>query len=136
MRHISIPLKAVVNRLRRRAHGDRFTRLAARCESSPIEEAFWAAGYAELSRLGKFAPQVKVGSYRLDFALVGRNFKIAIECDGYEFHSTEAQISADNSRDLDLARDGWIVVRFTGGRIWRDVQGCVGDVVRLVRAVR
>jgi very-short-patch-repair endonuclease len=114
---------------------DRFTRLAARCES-PIEEAFWAAGYAELSKLGEFTPQVNAGPYRLDFALVGRNFKVAVECDGYDFHSSEAQISADNDRDLILMCDGWLVVRFTGRRIWRDVQGCVTDVVRLVRAVR
>jgi very-short-patch-repair endonuclease len=135
VKHISIPLKKVVDRLRRRAHGDRFTRLATRCES-PIEEAFWAAGYAELSKLGDFAPQVTAGPYRVDFALIGRNFKIAIECDGYEFHSSEAQISADNGRDLELMIDGWIVVRFLGRDLWRDVQGCVADVAMLVRAVR
>jgi very-short-patch-repair endonuclease len=130
-----ILLEKIASRFRRRTASARFTRLATCCES-PIEKMFWAAGYTRLSRLGDFAPQVQAGPYRLDFALVGRNFKIAIECDGYEFHSLEAQISADNSRDLDLACEGWTVVRFTGGRIWRDVHGCVEDVVRLVRAVR
>ncbi len=131
-----IKLKTIITRLRARAHsGDRFTQLAPLCES-PIEALFWKVAYPELSRLGDFTPQVEVGPYRLDIAIVGRGFKIAVECDGYEFHSSEAQISADNSRDLELACDGWIVIRFTGGRIWRDVRGCVRDVVLLVRAVR
>lgn len=137
MRHISDPIRAIANRLSRRRHDDHLAiiRLAALCES-PIENMFWVTGYTELSRLGKFTPQVKVPPYRLDFALVSRNFKLAIECDGYEFHSSEVQISSDNSRDLELACKGWIVVRFTGSRIWRDTQGCVKDVARLVRAVR
>jgi len=125
--------------LRPTVYGDRFTRLSDICES-PIEQAFWKAGYKTLSQLGEFTPQVEIdgiyGGYRLDFALVGRRFKIAIECDGYDFHSTETQISADNTRDLTLACDGWIVARFTGSRIWRDAQGCVADVARLARALR
>jgi very-short-patch-repair endonuclease len=107
--------------------------LGRRCQS-PIEQIFWAAGYVELSKLGEFIPQVKAGAYCLNFALVGDKFKVAIECDSYEYHCTEVQINADNSRDLDLMCQGWIVIRFTSDRIWWDTQGCVEDVTRLVRA--
>lgn len=112
----------------------RFDRLAARLES-PIEKIFWSAAYFELSKLGQLTPQVRVGPYRLDFALVGDNFKIAIECDGYDYHCTEKQISADNARDLELQRQGWLVVRFTGVKIYGDVQECVFKVISLARTV-
>lgn len=114
---------------------DRYATLAARCES-PLERIFWKVGYPELSRLSQFTPQVEVPPYRLDFALVGRYFRIAIECDGKEFHSTEEQIIEDDRRDLELGIMGWRVVRFRGSVIYGDSQACVAGVVRLIRAVR
>jgi len=130
-------LQRIIARLRRRARRtpDRYADLGTLCES-PIEKLFWKVGYPRLSKIADFTPQTKAGPYRLDFSLVGDNFKIAVECDGYQYHSTEKQITADNSRDLDLMCQGWIVVRVTGSRIWRDAPGCVADVVRLVKAVK
>ena len=118
-----------------RTHPARYTRLATLCES-PIERIFWKVGYPELSRLAQFTPQVEAPPYRLDFALVGRRFRIAIECDGKQFHSAEEEIIKDDRRDLELSIMGWRVVRFRGSVIYNDSRACVAGVARLVRAVR
>lgn len=113
----------------------RFERLARLCES-PIEGAFWSAGYFKLSELGKVTPQVKIGPYRIDFALQMDALNLAIECDGHDQHSSKEQLSADHNRTRYLECHGWRVTRFTGSDIYRDAQGCVLAVVRLVRAVQ
>lgn len=60
----------------------RFERLARHCES-PVESAFWSAAYFGLSKFGRLTPQVKAGSYRLDFGLEAQTFKLAIESEVY-----------------------------------------------------
>jgi len=112
----------------------RFERLARRCES-PIESAFWSAGYFELSKLGQLTPQVKVGPYRLDFMFQANGLKLAIELDGQDYHSSREQRMKDYQRQRHLEAQGWRIIRFTGAEIYGDVQRCVGDVVRLVRTV-
>jgi len=79
------------------------------------------------------APQFEVGRYRLDFAIFvrvhGEELKIAVECDGHEFHSrTKEQAKADRARDRMLHRKGWRVFRFTGSEIWSDVAACCDEI--------
>ena len=62
--------------------------------------------------------QYEVPPYRLDFALINGNTKIAVECDGKEFHSTLEQKDRDRIRDEFLKSHGWIVERFTGHEIY------------------
>jgi very-short-patch-repair endonuclease len=114
----------------------RFDRLTKRLES-PIERRFWAHGYGRLSGLGHFTPQVKIGQYRVDFALTNipgvELLKVVIELDGQEFHSTPAQRNYDTERDRYLLRRGWQVVHFTGSQINRDCEGCVLETAYMVR---
>lgn len=49
--------------------------------------------------------------YRIDIALPDQ--KIAIEVDGYKFHSGRESFDADKKRQNDLVSDGWTVLRFT-----------------------
>ena len=112
----------------------RFDRLAKRLES-PIEKIFWSAGYFELSKWGELTPQVRVEGYRVDFAYLVGHHKIAIELDGYDYHSRPEQMARDYSRQRELTRSGWIVYRFTGSDINGDVQNCVREVVALVRGL-
>lgn len=112
----------------------RFDRLVRKCES-PIEKAFWNVGYFELSKHGKFTPQVKVGPYRLDFALQRNGLNVAIELDGHDYHSGKKQRTSDYRRERDLQRRGWRVIRFTGSEIHRDASGCVLEVVRMLGGV-
>ena len=60
------------------------------------------------NKLGNFIePQYKVGNYKLDFGLIINNKKIAIECDGFQYHSEIEQIQNDINRQLILERAGW-----------------------------
>lgn len=114
----------------------RYDRLAKLLES-PIERLFWAHGYNRLSTLGQFTPQVKIGPYRVDFALTNIPnvplLKVVIELDGYNYHRTAEQFATDTKRNRTLQKAGWQVVRFTGAEINGDVRGCVQETVDLVR---
>lgn len=113
---------------------ERFNRLAKRLES-PIEKIFWSAAYFELSKYGQLTPQVNVERYRIDFALIGNDFKVAIELDGHDYHCRQEQMTNDYKRQRRLQLKGWHVIRFTGQEIYGDVQGCVADILRLVRGL-
>ena len=52
-------------------------------------------------------PQFEVGKYRIDFGMIKNNRKLAIECDGYTYHSGIAKIKEDIARQLILERAGW-----------------------------
>lgn len=113
----------------------RFERLSKLCES-PVEKAFWSTGYFELSKYGRLTPQVNVGSYRLDFALETKTFKLAIEIDGHDHHSSKEQRAADNQRDRDLQSQGWRTIRFTGSKVYKNASWCVLETVKVIRGIR
>ena len=72
---------------------------------SPIESMVWN----DIRGSGlPFYPQVPACGYFLDFACP--MLKIAIECDGKDFHDKQK----DAIRDSKLEADGWIVFRLTG----------------------
>lgn len=79
-------------------------------------------------------PQLKIGKYRADFAVMVRNFAgrilyMVVECDGHDFHEkTKAQAQRDKKRDRDMLRAGWQVFRFTGSEIFRNVRECVEEL--------
>ena len=52
-------------------------------------------------------PQFEVGKYCIDFGLIVNNKKIAIECDGFTYHSGIMKIQEDINRQLILERAGW-----------------------------
>jgi very-short-patch-repair endonuclease len=60
-------------------------------------------------------PQVRCGPYRIDLALYG--YKLAIECDGKEFHSTPEQKKHDAKKNYYLKKNGWKVCRLSGKTI-------------------
>jgi very-short-patch-repair endonuclease len=73
--------------------------------------------------------------YRLDLAIESESIKIAIECDGHNFHErTKEQAQHDKSRDRALVASGWRVLRFTGSEIWADPGRCAAEVHQLLRA--
>lgn len=77
------------------------------------------------------------GNYRLDFAVDPEGSKIAIECDGHEFHErTKEQAARDKSRDRALQAAGWRVLRFTGSEIFADPGKCASEVRAIVVADR
>ena len=80
-----------------------------------------------------------IGTWPVDFVVAIRlgeaEIKIVIECDGHDFHErTKEQAARDRSRDRELQRLGFKIMRFTGAEIWRDPWACVGEVEADVRA--
>lgn len=52
-------------------------------------------------------PQFEVGKYSIDFGIIKNNKKLAIECDGFTYHSGIVKIQEDINRQLILERAGW-----------------------------
>lgn len=80
------------------------------CES-PIEVMLGARLTVALDKIEEsrlsLSFQYPLGRYRYDFAITREKKLIAlIECDGKEFHSTEAQISNDRAKDKLAAETG------------------------------
>lgn len=73
---------------------------------TPIEAAFWSDVRANSLPLW---PQYPVGRFFVDFGNPVR--KVAVECDGREFHLDKAK---DAARDAELRRLGWSVYRIEG----------------------
>jgi|SRR5579875_1448187 len=79
--------------------------------------------YYALARKGyNVRSQVKCGPYYIDLCIGN----IAIECDGFPFHSSPAQKRRDKRRTAYLYKHGYkSVLRFTGSEINKDVNKCV-----------
>lgn len=130
---------------------DKFVDAISDCES-PIEELMGIALKKREEREGLLplfiSPQWKVETkdknFRIDFILarvdsitddgLDEHVKIAIECDGHEFHEkTKEQAQHDKQRDRLLTELGFKVLRFTGSEIYRDADACAAEVYRLAR---
>jgi very-short-patch-repair endonuclease len=120
---------------------------------SPLEvrmlEAFFSAGAFEPvaasagvllgysaangALLGQLTVKANQRHHRLDYAVVAprRDVFIAIEIDGGHHYQRE-QAQRDRRRDRDLAGKGWTPIRFTGGEVFKDAEGCVREVVEAV----
>ncbi|HEX6971537.1 MAG TPA: DUF559 domain-containing protein [Limnochordia bacterium] len=103
------------------------------CDNSPVEHIM-AAYLIRNGLWHKCIPQFEVAGYRVDFALVIRDFKIAIECDGYTYHGSREAYSYDRARDRVLEREGWRVFRFTAGEILANPQACVDEIKDFIMA--
>jgi very-short-patch-repair endonuclease len=92
--HFNKPLDATV---------DESKSLIGKCESG-----FERQVYTELFERGyRVIPQVKAGSFFIDFVVEGANdTRLALECDGDEFHGPD-RWAADMNRQRVLERAGW-----------------------------
>jgi very-short-patch-repair endonuclease len=92
-------------------------------ELSPIEREMLEG----IRRIGYHVyawPHYNVAGYELDIAFPDE--KLDVECDGKYWHMRHPE--RDARRDLDLTSWGWTVLRFSGTRIHRDIEGCVAEV--------
>ncbi|HWK94502.1 MAG TPA: hypothetical protein VNR39_03670 [Pseudolabrys sp.] len=67
-------------------------------------------------------------NYRIDWAIKVpflRQPIFFVECDGRDFHSTEAQVTRDRIKDGEALRAGIPVFRFTGSDLDRNAAACV-----------
>lgn len=95
------------------------------------------AALIEAAGMSVGAPQFQVFDgpllvARVDFAYV--DLRLAVEVDGYYYHSREDQIDRDRRRERALARSKWDVVRFTTSDIRDAPAAVVADVTDRLRA--
>jgi len=56
--------------------------------------------------------------------------KFVIECDGFDYHSSKAQMKNDYARTRALQESGYEVIKFTGSEIYLSACRCARSVLR------
>jgi len=93
-----------------------------------IAKALIVAGY-------RISQQWTVGSYRIDMVVRYQGKKIAIECDGEQYHSSAESIRADMERQAILERLGWRFIRIRGSAYYRDPKKTMDGVFQQLEAL-
>jgi very-short-patch-repair endonuclease len=117
-----------------------FLRLARLLESGCESELeLW--GYLEVFDIPglrhgvrQLVVQVRGRRYRLDLGY--EEERVAVELDGYRFHSGRLRRERDMQRDTALASIDWITLRFSHERLHEDVAGCRRDTLAVLAARR
>lgn len=117
-----------------------FDDLLALChENSEIEKDLLRALYFDLTPdvREELAAQHRVHLPPVtvpDFAFP--KWKIAIYCDGYEFHNNQKKFYEDRHQSNELQMLGWLVLRFTGSEIYGEVNEVVKTILRAIELRR
>ncbi|MCU8593777.1 DEAD/DEAH box helicase family protein [Streptomyces sp. A13(2022)] len=108
--------------------------------ASYLEEAFlrWvltpAADAAIVQRVhSQYPVTVQERTYRLDYLIVGQTLQVAVELDGFAFHSDRAAFTYDRLRQNDLATTGLTVLRFSYDAVRTDTARCVAQLQAMLR---
>jgi superfamily II DNA or RNA helicase len=105
-----------------------------------LEDAFvrWILAPAVTANIAPYvdaqhAVEVEDHTYRLDFVLNGSRLRVAIELDGYEYHSSRAAFVYDRIRQNDLTGLGYHVLRFSYDAIRTHTHRCVEQLQAVLR---
>jgi very-short-patch-repair endonuclease len=105
------------------------------CGYGNIPMAIWKTDlpFPPPEKMILISPQFEFLRYKIDLAVFcqafsGDEIRVAIECDGHDFHKTKEQLKRDRKRERVLQINGWHVLRFTGTEIWKDAELCASDV--------
>lgn len=105
-----------------------------------LEAAFlrWVLGACAQDSVGacvrpQFEVEVEARKYRVDYVLEGSGRPIAVELDGYAFHSDRSAFTYDRLRQNDLAAAGFVVVRFSYDAVRRDTRRCAEQLAAVMR---
>ena len=109
---------------------------------SPIEQLFYQCFMfvcevenIPLSLIPQYHIEINDKMYIADFSVYTAKpikAKFLIECDGHEYHSSKQQIAHDNQRQRDLENEGYIIIRFSGSEIYKDVVKCVYEALKRI----
>lgn len=72
--------------------------------------------------------QWPVGRFRIDLVVIGRERKLAVECDGERWHWSEERRLRDFDRQMLLEQQGWIFARIRGSLFFRDAERAMEPV--------
>ena len=111
--------------------------LLARCESE-IERHLLDALYPNLNADTQrdIHRQDLIDYYDMPATLPDFSFpelRIAIYCDGYEFHSDKDSFQTDRQQSRDLQLNGWCVLRFSGSEILNDTEAVVLTIQKAIQ---
>jgi very-short-patch-repair endonuclease len=97
-------------------------------QPEPYESWFEVEVALELLRR-KYAvrPQVETAGKRIDLVVEGVDARLAVECDGDEWHGAE-QYEADMVRQRQLERAGWTFVRVRESDFWADREAAMATI--------
>lgn len=73
--------------------------------------------------------QWEAGLYKIDMVALFQDKKVAIECDGEKWHSTEEQIREDMERQNVLERCGWEFIRIRGSRYFKNPESTIKALI-------
>lgn len=69
--------------------------------------------------------------YEVDMVI--KKYRIAIECDGKKYHSSEEQKRRDLKKSAVLSRNGWKVKRFKSKDIFTRIDWCIEQVEKAIQ---
>jgi superfamily II DNA or RNA helicase/very-short-patch-repair endonuclease len=105
-----------------------------------LEYAFLRWVLAPAVQSGLFAhivPQREISvnerAYRVDYALEGAHYRIAVELDGFAYHGNRAAFTYDRLRQNDLHAAAWTVLRFSYDAVRQDTARCVAQLQAMLR---
>jgi very-short-patch-repair endonuclease len=103
-------------------------------ELTPIEAQFYDV-LAETGLTFSVQPWMQHADrkYRADFLIYYDGRVVCVELDGHEYHKTKEQRGKDAARDRWLLSRGIRVVRFTGSEVYADADGCVRELLDVIR---
>lgn len=78
----------------------------------------------------------KDATYCLDFAILCKDGKIDVECDGKQHYSTYDRLMYDRERNNELTSSGWSVLRFTTNQINQDMSKCVKQIKKTIKSLK
>jgi very-short-patch-repair endonuclease len=81
-----------------------------------------------LRRKFRIRPQVEVTDRRIDLAVEGLDARLAVECDGDEWHGPD-QYDRDMARQRQLERAGWTFERIRASDFYADRQRAIKGIV-------
>lgn len=101
--------------------------------STPIEEtmrnALIDAGLLSIPQYQALAPTRR---FRIDYMIPTPNGgRLAIECDGLQYHATTTAYVSDRHRDNQLISEGIIPIRFSSVDIENDIEGCIKTIEKI-----
>lgn len=106
-----------LSRLREMAHSSDRRRGT---QPAPFESWFEVDVFINIADRGfRIVPQYRVAEYRIDLVVEGAKSRLAVECDGDEWHGIE-EYERDNVRERVLVRCGWRFFRVRGHEYYRD----------------
>jgi very-short-patch-repair endonuclease len=110
--------RAVRRHCGRRGVG-RLRRLVAVWREPPFTRSEAERKFLDVVRRARLpAPEANRWTQGMEVDFVWRNWRVAVEVDGWEFHSSRRAFETDRRRDAVLAAAGFLVLRFT----WRQLE--------------